>query len=439
LSTSLATPLALRLLLPHLRTHDASNILDGLATGQEVLAPQTIPAGDRTHSLEISLSWPLGQLEPAKLDRLRALSLFEDVAFDWWLDAFSAEKGCPMRFADAQLTGWQALLEEAARLGLANPLGLGCFRLHPALPGILHRYWLDAAGNGFAAELKAASAAFITAAAQLSKHRQKQVRAGEAELAARLVGLLRRSLGKTLSLGLATARYEECRDIFVLLSQYWVANGLFAEADWWTKKISAALGPEIGGAPDPANAAGELWLLLKRNEAERALASGRNKEAEQVYLGLVAALEQMTSDIARWHLADGYFALGDSALRKGELKDAERRYREALAIFEAMGDQRGIAQIYSKFGRLAHLRFQLTEAEGWYRRAATTFEKLGDRPFMANAYHRLGWVTYDQGRLDEAENWYDRGRAIFEQLNDSASMASTTPSLFGENAGESAS
>ena len=58
---------------------------------------------------------------------------------------------------------------------------------------------------------------------------------------------------------------------------------------------------------------------------------------------------------------------------------AERHLREALGIFEQLGDRRGVAVTQGDLAYLLRLRGDYEGAERLYREALETFERLGDR------------------------------------------------------------
>jgi ATP-binding cassette subfamily F protein 3 len=53
----------------------------------------------------------------------------------------------------------------------------------------------------------------------------------------------------------------------------------------------------------------------------------------------------------------------------------------------------------TRLGYIAQDRGRLNEAEDWYRQALTIFEELGNRPHMAASYHQLGMTAMERGLL----------------------------------------
>jgi tetratricopeptide (TPR) repeat protein len=121
--------------------------------------------------------------------------------------------------------------------------------------------------------------------------------------------------------------------------------------------------------------------------------------------------------------------LGNLAYRRGEHTEAERLYRQSLAIFERLGDQAGMAGSYHQLGRLAQDRGDPAEAERLYRQSLAIFERLGDQAGMASSYHQLGMLAQDRGDPAEAERLYRQSLAINERLGNQAGMATSLSQL----------
>ena len=98
--------------------------------------------------------------------------------------------------------------------------------------------------------------------------------------------------------------------------------------------------------------------------------------------------------------------LGNLAYLRGDYDTAEASYRQALDIFEHLGDQTGMATSYHQLGMLAQDRGDYDTAEQRYHQALTITERLGDQTGMATTYHQLGMLAHDRGDYDTAEQRY---------------------------------
>ncbi|MCB0213655.1 MAG: tetratricopeptide repeat protein [Anaerolineae bacterium] len=91
-----------------------------------------------------------------------------------------------------------------------------------------------------------------------------------------------------------------------------------------------------------------------------------------------AADEDERNVRAAW-LAVTQSSLADLLYTRGQYEEAERLYRESLAVFEEIGDRRSVAVTQSSLADLLYTRGQYEEAERLYRESLAVFEEIGDR------------------------------------------------------------
>ena len=153
-------PLSMRLVLPHLDTTDAQALLDGLH-GTAPLPGWDQPQAGRSASLPASLSYSYAHLDPASQRLLTAVSLFHGVVDGEALTVFSSAENVPERFRRASREQWAAALGAAAEAGLLTVLGVGLYRIHPALPAYLAALWRSQDLAGYDAQRAAATQALL--------------------------------------------------------------------------------------------------------------------------------------------------------------------------------------------------------------------------------------------------------------------------------------
>jgi tetratricopeptide (TPR) repeat protein len=122
-------------------------------------------------------------------------------------------------------------------------------------------------------------------------------------------------------------------------------------------------------------------------------------------------------------------ALGVLASERGDPAGAQHRYRQALDLFERLGDRAGAAAAHSALGILARDSGDLAEAERRYHQALDIAEQLGDQGAAAGNYQRLGSLAHERGNLAEAERRYSQSLDIFERLGDQGNAASANQAL----------
>jgi tetratricopeptide (TPR) repeat protein len=127
-------------------------------------------------------------------------------------------------------------------------------------------------------------------------------------------------------------------------------------------------------------------------------------------------------------VAAAYHQLGLLAQQRGDYGAAESLYRRSLAITERLDNQNEIADTHHQLGMMAQLQGDYDTAESSYRRALEINERLGDQAGIARGHHQLGMMAQLQGDYDTAESSYRRALAIDERLGNQASIAS----VYGE-------
>ena len=102
---------------------------------------------------------------------------------------------------------------------------------------------------------------------------------------------------------------------------------------------------------------------------------------------------------------------GARALRQPEHDRGEPRRgrglasREALDLYREVGFESGIAWGLKHLGTLAWKRGDLEQAQERYREAVKILKKLGDRAYLCEAQRSLAELLVDDGRIDEAERF----------------------------------
>jgi len=126
-----------------------------------------------------------------------------------------------------------------------------------------------------------------------------------------------------------------------------------------------------------------------------------------------------------WH------QLGMVAEEQKEWIDAERCYRESLAIKDRLGDAAGAAMTCNQLANVAVLAEKPDEAEGWYKRALELDERVQPgSPSHATFFNNLAYLLVSEvgagraakTRLAEAKGYAERALAIRETLDASSEI-----------------
>ncbi|CAL9656445.1 tetratricopeptide repeat protein [Streptomyces sp. enrichment culture] len=115
--------------------------------------------------------------------------------------------------------------------------------------------------------------------------------------------------------------------------------------------------------------------------------------------------------------------LGGLDARKGRYRQAETRYRQALAAFGELGADDRAGRVLHQLGLLAQHRGDRAEAERLYRQSMSVKERIGDRAGMAFTLHQLAGLAMDEGDDRRSERQYLEALALCEELEDLEGIA----------------
>jgi CHAT domain-containing protein/Tfp pilus assembly protein PilF len=178
-----------------------------------------------------------------------------------------------------------------------------------------------------------------------------------------------------------------------------------------------------------------LWRSLgdRRREARCALAAGdmhtalgQPRQALDLYqkaLSLFAELADEPGQAIAWaNIGAAQTALGDSAAAESE--------RRALALERGLGhlDQEG--KVLNHLGLALHSRGDLREAQGFYEQALAVFERVGERGlWRGKVLHNLAAVHMGLGEAEAALESHRQILALQRSLGDRRGEAQTLNSL----------
>src|SRR6185437_1544971 len=106
---------------------------------------------------------------------------------------------------------------------------------------------------------------------------------------------------------------------------------------------------------------------------------------------LTLAREQDDQRSVAWSLA----YLGMVAAETGG--DQSSLLEESLALFRAVGDTAGIAEVLNMLGEVKRFQGDNREATQFYKESLALWHELGDQQYIATILHNLGRVAQRQG------------------------------------------
>ncbi len=251
--------------------------------------------------------------------------------------------------------------------------------------------------------------------------------------------------------------------------QYWVA---YAEkyGGWSTGSYQTFAQLEAEWANLEA-AAGELWALtglpnqLREAEAARLLTAlsrdlmrflmfrgywdERLRLAEWAYIASEAVSDTLAAGWAAYNMATLHYNRAETDLaatwaarmtaamkqaadprgqayalrqqglvarQQGALVAAEHDFLAALAQYETLDDQGGIAIVLNDLGRLWLMQRQYDRAEEYYRRALAIDEQRHHWEGVANRSGNLGLVALERGQFQAARPWFEQALSLAREI-----------------------
>lgn len=98
--------------------------------------------------------------------------------------------------------------------------------------------------------------------------------------------------------------------------------------------------------------------------------------------------------------------LGTLALQEGNLADAVNLYRDALKLFERLGEPATVATVHHQLGQAFQKTRQWERAEQHYRESARLEEQLGNIARAAQSWGQLATLNALATKPEAAECWY---------------------------------
>lgn len=100
--------------------------------------------------------------------------------------------------------------------------------------------------------------------------------------------------------------------------------------------------------------------------------------------------------------------MGKLYARWGESHQAEKCYKDAVAILGKMGEKKRVADNLAKLGELYAAGGEVTAAEETFKEALATSEKAGEKPYRI--YQLMGGLYLDAGDAGKAREFVEKGK-----------------------------
>ena len=354
-------PLALELAAPWVRLLSPAELVTRLDRRLELLVdgPRDLP--ERQQTLRAALRWSTDLLGPDERALLRRLAVFAG--------------GAPL---DA--------LEHVAQA--AGPLPRGVLRCLAALVdhGLVRRH----ADRGAEPRVVVLESVREFGGEQLAE-------AGELEATAAAHLDWYGRLAREARTALAGPAQADWLDRLTL-----ELDNLRAALRWATTGGSAATGLRLVAALQ------EFWL-----------GRGHAREAQAVLERLLEAGAAVDPSVR----APALRAAGTLARRVGSGELAQARFRESIAIYRELGDERGLAEALRGLAPVMAYMGDHQAALALLEEAVALLRRLDDPPELAVALHHLGVALVQDGHAPRATALYEEALAMFRRLDNALGTA----------------
>jgi tetratricopeptide (TPR) repeat protein len=392
---------------------DVDGFVTRLRAGEAQLEQGKDAALGRTRSLAASLSYGFAQaFNSGERAQLAVLHLFRDTVQTGILlvmgdqEAFGQE-GLPELAAIGPdtVTG---LLERAAEIGLLTSVGDGYYLIHPALPWYFTTLFTDTYGQASTPAAERAARAYAFAFGMFGHFCAQEVSLGRSSQIVPRLRVEEANLHHAMDLALAAELWTAAIGCLQGLKILYERTGRDAE---WARLVDSVT-PDFTrsdtGGPLPGRE--EEWIVVANYRARLAEAARdwpaatvlqdvivewtRDQAREALDVPAEGRTEEQRSQIN--NVAVSLIDLGDILTSQGDAGGLSH-YREAIALYQQIGDQNGEAvgagALGNAFLRL-HEEDYLDQAEHWFRHSLGL---LGhDRVSRSKILSSLGAVALER-------------------------------------------
>jgi DNA-binding winged helix-turn-helix (wHTH) protein/tetratricopeptide (TPR) repeat protein len=140
------------------------------------------------------------------------------------------------------------------------------------------------------------------------------------------------------------------------------------------------------------------------------------RECANALQGAIAAKDVNGTAMMRNDLAALYFQTGD-------LAEADKMFRKAIAEFRQVGNEGGMATSLANFGALRVSEGDLSEAKKLIEESIIEFQAVADKEGIALSLNNLGDLFRESGNLQTAAITYQQAKATAQEIDDKSAIA----------------
>ena len=384
-------PLALELAAAWLTTYSLREVAEQVERSPDFLAGSYLDLPERQRSLRAIFEHTWAMLSPGEQECFRSLSVFPG--------SFSRTS------AEAIVVARAPDLASLVDKSLLHRLGTDRYEAHEML-------------RVYATE-KADEQPEIVAAVRAAY--RAHFSGFVARVATDLAGLRQAEAVREMGLELENLRFAwasavQQRDLAVLersadgLFQFYMIRGLYQEGADAFETASRAL--------EAVHPAGATSLLRPGLLARAGAFDVELSRMEQAGDQLQSSVNLLRSSDRNDDLTLSLQWSGILALRAGRYAESKLHHEESLALAQAAGSQRAMANAHNGLGNAAYMFGDYEAANASFRSAVALFEALDDRLGTDRCLLNLGNVADRQGLYPEARRLYERSLSLSRDIGD---------------------
>ena len=450
-------PLAMEVAIPLIKEVPASVLLSELRSEIEDYQPGHGEDG-RPVYLTALMEHAFARMPRRSRTHLPFLSLFRNRVMMDILTHITQES--PYRAAMGEQLGWGAcrtLLRSARSGGFLEPITPSVYQIHPGMSWFYGRALYRQLPQARVSDLEAE---FVRVYADTADYFMETLYENQ-ESGTNAILAEEGNLTQALGLSLESRQWDNAQLLTQPLAQVYRMQKRYPELRRLRRQLLEVVGATAQEAE--TNGASELWLYLlgteaseciETNELERADSLNRqlldyfgaqpdgdsNPQAAAVYhqMGEVALKRWRLDEAEEWYskslaiieededrapVADDYYGMGLVRQYQRRYTEARDLFSKSLDIHQRLEDVEEMVKDYRSLGLCAQFRFEYQEAESWYHRAREILEEARDEETSVLVYHALGTVAHAQFQFDDAENWYKQALTLSDRMGNGAQMA----------------
>ena len=405
-------PLALEIAIPLIREVPASVLLGELR--RELEAHQSGPGEEgRPACLTVVMENAFQRMPRRSRTHLPFLSLFRNRVMMDILTHITQENA--YRSVMGEQLGWGAcrtLLRSARNSGFLEPITPSVYQIHPSMGWFYGRALYRQLPPARVATLEQE---FVRVYADTADYFMETLYENQ-EAGTNAILAEEGNLAQALGLALESREWDNAQLLTQPLAQVYRMQKRYPEL----RRLRRQLLEIAGATADEAQANGaiDLWLYLLGTEASECIETNELARADALNRQLLDYFESQPNADSDPQAAAVYHQMGEVALKRWQLDEAEEWYAKSLAIIEDGDDRATVADDYYGMGLVRQYQRRYTEARDWFSKSLDIHQRLEDVEEMVKDYRSLGLCAQFRFEYQEAESWYHRAREILEEARD---------------------